>query len=40
VLLAGFFGVLLNSLNADVMNFRVVWIGFGLLRGYLERPAS
>jgi hypothetical protein len=39
-ILAGCCGVLLNSLNADVMNFRVVWVGLGLMRGYLERPAS
>ena len=39
-ILAGLFGVLVNSLNADVMNFRFVWVGVGLLRGQLERPAS
>jgi len=38
-ILAGLFGVLVNSLNADVMNFRFVWVGVGLLRGQLERPA-
>jgi hypothetical protein len=32
-ILAGLFGVLINSLNADVMNFRFLWVGVGLLRG-------
>ena len=32
-LVAGFIGVLINSLNADVMNFRFLWVGLGLLRG-------
>lgn len=32
-LLAGLIGVLLNSVHTDVMNFRFLWVGFGLLRG-------
>ncbi len=29
---AGLVGLLINSLNVDLMNFRFVWVGFGLLR--------
>ncbi len=36
-ILAGLVGVLVNSLNADIMNFRFVWMGVGLLRGLLDR---
>jgi len=37
---AGLVGLLINSINVDVMNFRFVWIGFALLRGQLDRFAS
>ena len=30
---AGLAGTLINSINADVMNFRFVWVGLGLVRG-------
>jgi hypothetical protein len=30
---AGIVGLLVNSLNADVMHFRFLWVGLGLLRG-------
>lgn len=32
-LIAGALGLLVNSVNADVMHFRFLWVGFGLLRG-------
>lgn len=32
-LAAGLVGVLVNSLNVDVMNFRFIWLAFGTLRG-------
>jgi hypothetical protein len=32
-LLAGCIGLLVNSLNADVMHFRFLWVALGLLRG-------
>jgi len=32
-LLAGIGGLLINSLNVDVMNFRFLWVGFGIIRG-------
>lgn len=34
--LAGIVGLLVNSVNADVMNFRFLWIGFALLRGLVD----
>lgn len=37
-LLAGFAGLAVNSLNVDVMNFRFLWIGFGLVRGLTGHP--
>ena len=37
-ILAGCLGILVNSLNADVMNFRFLWVGLGLLRGHLRMP--
>ena len=39
-ILAGCLGILVNSVNADVMNFRFLWVGLGLLRGHLVRPAA
>ena len=39
-ILAGFVGVLVNSLNADVMNFRFVWVGLGVLRAQRARGPS
>jgi O-Antigen ligase len=30
---AGIIGTLVNSMNADVMNFRFLWVALGLLRG-------
>ncbi len=38
-LLAGFIGLLVNSVNVDAMNSRFLWIGFGLLRGRSHRPS-
>ena len=35
----GFMGILVNSINVDIMNFRFLWLGLGLLRGQLERPS-
>ena len=32
-ILAGLLGLLVISLNVDVMNFRFLWVGMGLLRG-------
>ncbi len=32
-LLAGSAGLLMNSLNVDIMNFRFLWVGFGIIRG-------
>ena len=32
-LLGGFAGLAINAVNVDVMNFRFLWIGFGLVRG-------
>lgn len=37
-ILAGCVGLLVNSVNADVMNFRFLWLGLGLLRGQLNAP--
>ena len=34
---AGLAGTLINSVNADVMNFRFVWVGLGLVRGLSRR---
>lgn len=34
---AGIIGTLVNSINADVMNFRFLWVALGLVRG-LESP--
>lgn len=31
--LAGTVGLLVNSINVDIMNFRFLWIGFAVLRG-------
>lgn len=31
-LVAGLIGVLVNSVNVDVMNFRFIWLGFAVLR--------
>jgi hypothetical protein len=39
-LLAGLCGLLANSLNVDMMNFRFLWMGLGLLRGQLGRPVA
>jgi len=36
-LIAGWIGVLVNSLNADVMNFRFLWVGLGVLRALALR---
>ena len=30
---AGLLGTLINSVNADVMNFRFVWVALGLVQG-------
>lgn len=35
-LFAGLCGLLVNTLNADVMNFRFLWVAAGLLRGLAE----
>ncbi len=34
--MAGLIGLLVNSLNVDIMNFRFLWVGLGLLRGHLR----
>ena len=34
---AGLAGTLINSVNADVMNFRFVWVALGLVRGLSVR---
>jgi hypothetical protein len=34
---AGLAGTLINSVNADVMNFRFVWVALGLVRGLSRR---
>lgn len=34
---AGIIGTLVNSMNADVMNFRFLWVGLGLVRGLGDR---
>ncbi len=39
-ILAGCLGLLVNSVNADIMNFRFLWVGLGLLRGQLARAPS
>lgn len=35
-LFAGLCGLLVNTLNADVMNFRFLWVAVGLLRGLAD----
>lgn len=37
--LAGAVGLLVNSINADVMNFRFLWVGVAMLRGAAELDA-
>ncbi len=34
--MAGMIGLLVNGLNVDIMNFRFLWVGLGLLRGQLR----
>lgn len=34
---AGLAGILVNSVNADVMNFRFVWVGLGIIGGMADR---
>ncbi|MBI3321175.1 MAG: hypothetical protein HYZ91_02780 [Candidatus Omnitrophica bacterium] len=36
-LLAGLLGLLVNSVNTDIMNFRFLWVGMGLLRGLADQ---
>ena len=36
---AGLAGTLINSVNADVMNFRFLWAALGLVRGLSSMPA-
>ena len=36
-LFAGLCGLLVNTLNADVMNFRFLWVAIGLVRGLVVR---
>lgn len=36
---AGLLGLLVNSLNVDIMNFRFLWVGLGLLRGAVGAKA-
>lgn len=36
---AGLAGTLINSVNADVMNFRFLWVALGLIRGLSPMPA-
>jgi hypothetical protein len=36
---AGIAGTFVNSLNADVMNFRFLWVALGLVRG-LQKPSQ
>ena len=33
-------GLLLNSVNADIMNFRFLWIGFGMMRATVLAPRA
>ena len=35
---AGIIGTLVNSMNADVMNFRFLWVALGLVRGLSPQP--
>jgi hypothetical protein len=35
---AGIAGTLINTMNADVMNFRFLWVAFGLVRGLESSP--
>jgi hypothetical protein len=37
---AGIVGTAVNSLNADVMNFRFLWVALGLVRGLLVSEAT
>ena len=37
-LFAGLCGLLVDSANADVMNFRFLWVAIGLLRGLADAP--
>lgn len=39
-LVAGLAGLLINSINVDVMNFRFVWAALGLLRGLTIEEAA
>lgn len=39
-LVAGLAGLLINSINVDVMNFRFVWAALGLLRGLTLEEAA
>ena len=36
---AGCVGLLVNSVNVDIMHFRFLWVGFGLLRTVMEDAA-
>ena len=36
---AGIIGTLVNTMNADVMNFRFLWVALGLVRG-LQDPLN
>jgi O-antigen ligase len=38
-LFAGLCGLLVNTMNADVMNFRFLWVAAGLLRGLADAPS-
>jgi hypothetical protein len=37
---AGLAGTLVNTMNADVMNFRFLWVALGLVRGLTAPPAQ
>lgn len=37
---AGIVGTLVNTMNADVMNFRFLWVAFGLLRGLSDQAIA
>jgi len=34
---AAFIGLVISSINVDIMNFRFLWAGFGVVRGLTER---
>ena len=37
---AGIVGTLVNTMNADVMNFRFLWVALGLVRGLVAEPTE